>query len=291
MVAHNRSRGFTLIELLVVIAIIAILAAILFPVFAQAREAARTSSCSSNLKQVSLAVLQYLQDYDEKFPFANFDLPSSDPAFNKADKPWGGWQRRNQGWEKMIQPYAKSIQVFKCTSAPDGDDHAAGLNGDDSWRTGATQYFINRRLAGYERQTTYAQKIAAMSFPAATIMIGEGSASASTGSVSDERGGWGWTNGHAADLNGTGAAGANNDWNDANSIPANHANRGTLCKQGQRDDEVTWGGSTAPLRRHKGGANYAFGDGHVKWYNGDASCVVWDQTVRKTGNSLTYDIN
>jgi len=60
--------GFTLIELLVVIAIIAILAAILFPVFSRAREAARRSSCGSNLRQVQLAIGQYTQDYDERHP-------------------------------------------------------------------------------------------------------------------------------------------------------------------------------------------------------------------------------
>ena len=64
----RRSRGFTLIELLVVIAIIAILAAILFPVFAQAREAARKTTCLSNEKQIGLGVLMYVQDYDEQFP-------------------------------------------------------------------------------------------------------------------------------------------------------------------------------------------------------------------------------
>src|SRR5947209_4715543 len=64
-------RGFTLIELLVVIAIIAILAAILFPVFAQARRKARQVTCVSQVKQLGLGTMMYLQDYDEAFmPFA-----------------------------------------------------------------------------------------------------------------------------------------------------------------------------------------------------------------------------
>src|SRR5436190_5033002 len=64
----RRRPAFTLIELLVVIAIIAILAAILFPVFAQARERARQTSCLSNIKQLGTALLMYVQDYDETLP-------------------------------------------------------------------------------------------------------------------------------------------------------------------------------------------------------------------------------
>ena len=64
----RRRNGFTLIELLVVIAIIAILAAILFPVFSQAREAARKASCQSNLKQIGTAMQMYTQDADETLP-------------------------------------------------------------------------------------------------------------------------------------------------------------------------------------------------------------------------------
>ncbi len=70
--SRSSGRGFTLIELLVVIAIIAILAAILFPVFAQAREKARQATCQSNLNQLGLAFMQYVQDYDETLPPAYY---------------------------------------------------------------------------------------------------------------------------------------------------------------------------------------------------------------------------
>src|SRR5690242_6465613 len=64
----NDRKAFTLIELLVVIAIIALLASILFPVFAQAREKARATSCLSNQHQMSLAIAMYRSDYDEINP-------------------------------------------------------------------------------------------------------------------------------------------------------------------------------------------------------------------------------
>ncbi len=98
----RKANGFTLIELLVVIAIIAILAAILFPVFGRARENARRSSCSSNMKQIGLGFLQYAQDYDERMMITR--------------KSGGGGPNSYHFWPVVIQPYLKSTQILVCPS-------------------------------------------------------------------------------------------------------------------------------------------------------------------------------
>lgn len=95
----SRKHGFTLIELLVVIAIIAILAAILFPVFAQARESARLTSCLSNMRQLGTTLRMYAQDYDETYVmprFVGFDYV----------------------WKNAVGPYIKNKQIWKCPSNP-----------------------------------------------------------------------------------------------------------------------------------------------------------------------------
>lgn len=104
-------KAFTLIELLVVIAIIAILAAILFPVFARARENARRSSCQSNLKQIGLGILQYTQDYDETMPPYQNDSTVYYP------------------WHNRIEPYVKSVQLYKCPSNTTPDANTVYASG------------------------------------------------------------------------------------------------------------------------------------------------------------------
>lgn len=98
-------RAFTLIELLVVIAIIAILAAILFPVFAQAREKARSISCLSNNKETGLATNMYVQDYDETFPINLY-------------VGWSGPAPCIMGFTTEIQPYQKNSQINVCMDDP-----------------------------------------------------------------------------------------------------------------------------------------------------------------------------
>jgi prepilin-type N-terminal cleavage/methylation domain-containing protein/prepilin-type processing-associated H-X9-DG protein len=93
-------KGFTLIELLVVIAIIAILAAILFPVFARAREKARQASCQSNVKQITLGMQMYAQDYDETLPYS---IMGTMPA-----PLWSVFE--------AVEPYLKNQQILLCPS-------------------------------------------------------------------------------------------------------------------------------------------------------------------------------
>src|SRR2546425_162100 len=101
----RRRRGFTLIELLVVIAIIAILAAILFPVFAQARDKARSASCLSNMMQIGKGLMMYAQDYDEKTTWF-----WNNGAANAAKDTLAGY------WYQLLLPYTKNVQVFICPS-------------------------------------------------------------------------------------------------------------------------------------------------------------------------------
>jgi prepilin-type N-terminal cleavage/methylation domain-containing protein/prepilin-type processing-associated H-X9-DG protein len=130
-------RGFTLIELLVVIAIIAILAAILFPVFAKAREKARQASCESNIKQLCLGMLMYVQDYDEKFPF---EVYCNAPGF--PNMCWDVYMHYFND-DGFIMPYIKNTQIWNCPSQGNPNGYY-GSDGGANWQPA---YGYNKLLA------------------------------------------------------------------------------------------------------------------------------------------------
>ncbi len=114
---HPYRRAFTLIELLVVIAIIAILAAILFPVFVQAREAARATACLNSTRQTGMAFEMYAQTYDETTPTV-----------------WINGHHLVDFWQ-LLQPYCKSMDMFFCPDRTNiGCAHAEMLDGDKNER-------------------------------------------------------------------------------------------------------------------------------------------------------------
>lgn len=153
-----RQKGFTLIELLVVIAIIAILAAILFPVFARAREKARQASCQSNEKQLALAVLMYVQDYDERMPACRFGTT--------ANRCQGSAQYYT--WRAAVQPYIKNRQIFICPSnqaGVDEDGFSGGIFGNYA--------LINEYCNTCCQPTGRHWKIVTIDQPAESIMLDE----------------------------------------------------------------------------------------------------------------------
>jgi prepilin-type N-terminal cleavage/methylation domain-containing protein/prepilin-type processing-associated H-X9-DG protein len=235
----QRRSGFTLIELLVVIAVIAILAGIIFPVFAQARKAARKATCQSNLMQVTKALLMYVQDYDERMHW----------FFNCLDKDPINWHRSY--WWYCLYPYTKNWKVFQCPSVP-GGTNPFGQPPDPDIPEGGMSPWVDFRgyginvahIAGCEGAT---RSLAELGEPARTIAYGD-SAAQHQGEIGRDCGPMAWQSIHC----GVGP----------------HPDCWIL------DLFTNWPGCPVSTKWavgdwHQGGANFGFADGHVKWYKRD----------------------
>ena len=216
--------GFTLIELLVVIAVIAMLAAILFPVFAQAREKARSTACLSNSKQMGTAMTMYLQDYDETFPL-------------------DGHTTNTASWVFSLYPYMKNRQILRCPS--DASTNFYPLPPGNFDRPRFTSYGTNLWMAPLEpgetsRDTHGYTTLNSITSPASTVYSAE-----LIENFADDHF-------HAS------------YWRDNSEFILEDP------------------GTNMAIKRHTGGSNYFFCDGHAKWYR-------FDGTWTKDGKIDLYD--
>ena len=145
------------------IAIIAILAAILFPVFARARENARRASCQSNLKQIGLGILQYVQDYDEKYPSANDNgsnaqfVTTSISGVGQYASPGGGELQYGR-WRMATLPYTKSSQIYACPSSHSNSPNSRyTTNGVATEMPSIFNYGVNTYIIGVSTSASLAQ--------------------------------------------------------------------------------------------------------------------------------------
>ncbi|RYX83455.1 DUF1559 domain-containing protein [bacterium] len=255
-------KAFTLIELLVVIAIIAILAAILFPVFARARANARRTSGLSNLKQIGLGLTQYLQDYDERFPNTVTERQGVS-YYGAADTPAG---TADFSIRAKLQPYTKSVQLFKDPSASDWPAAAAGAwyptdygfhNNEGNFPAGAS----SDQITWYKANPTFGfnsnTSLASISNSAEFIVSSD--AARPNNAANPSRGGL---------------------------YPFDGGNITTSASDGQfpfAGGVPYSAGQAGPSIRHLGGTNFLFSDGHAKWLKLERT---W---VSPTNNFWRYD--
>lgn len=219
-------KAFTLIELLVVIAIIAILAAILFPVFSQAKAAAKKTADLSNQKQIILGIMLYAGDNDDQTCHTHHDL---EPPETIADL---------YTWYQPIQPYLKNADIFHDPAMNDTPTLFPYPVTLADWKTYRTDYLINGFFAHGANLTMF-------SSPAQQIILGERHAGI-----------------------------AFFDYHPWPSAPDDNWERGFLDGSGYKIGDVNTDSQVldpANIGRHTGGNNYAFVDGHAKWYKFSAT--------------------
>jgi prepilin-type N-terminal cleavage/methylation domain-containing protein/prepilin-type processing-associated H-X9-DG protein len=238
--SRRKTDGFTLIELLVVIAIIAILAAILFPVFAQAREKARSTSCLSNNKQIMLGVKMYDQDYDEQCPW---DWAVSIP---------GGYYATLMD---LVNPYVKNPQVWICPSAAKSVTAYGSPCGSDSVSKIVSSYI----WMDFDPYTYYQWFAGPNGFTGAIMFCGFPNPGNSYCVASGTRA--------CIGVEQTDFPAQSAFFNEGYYITYNTSNTalpfGSACTEGTSGD---W--SNSLYYRHENGSNLAFCDGHAKWVLG-----------------------
>jgi prepilin-type N-terminal cleavage/methylation domain-containing protein/prepilin-type processing-associated H-X9-DG protein len=225
---RNSHQGFTLIELLVVIAIIAILAAILFPVFAQARDSARQTTCLNNQKQLGTALMMYAQDYDETLPSWPFRSGAgglfNDPRF----KDWS-----YSTWVDAVMPYVKNNRVFSCPNGPQtGANVVYGPKGSQMVINLAISEYVENWDNGFARLAALA---GAKNGPSDVAVVAESC-----------------------------YAGIFQDWSDNYNIPGKPKNFGLYrlyCANGA-------GNNLCTPRHKEHGVNIVYADGHAKFVPG-----------------------
>lgn len=275
----NVRKAFTLIELLVVIAIIAILAAILFPVFAQARAAARQASCISNVKQVGLGAMMYAQDFDETFPRMDNNGSCTYGEAGCQPPDWDNMtlaagtsladqiEKSKIGFFGVIQPYLKNWKVGECpeigaTKWAQAVSGGYGINWGGAYskdkepvyqsmlgQMAISIFVIDYGTSAYPTSANQMRAkgaLSAIARPAETVLfVGESS--------------WGWTGEQTIGL-GNGGVWASMD----GSACGGDAWGGWTyyVHKGERGNFT--GGTYAQNKNLKGFANIGFCDGHVK---------------------------
>jgi prepilin-type N-terminal cleavage/methylation domain-containing protein/prepilin-type processing-associated H-X9-DG protein len=263
-ISSRNGTGFTLIELLVVIAIIAILAAILFPVFAQAREKARQTSCLSNIKQLGLGIVMYTQDYDEMFPVHAY-----------WDNDWNTTEGKSLYWEGRVLPYIKNLGVFVCPS--DGGTSAATTNGTEAGTrisyafnsvVGTDQVQGQMRgiimsVPAWAPSSVPGQSLSAVGRPAESVVLGE----QHTGDVASNVARWWWgENSNSTPVNGM-IFMTLLDAEFQNVPPLYGGMPGPNGARSQLTPDSMlfgWGPNGAISAKHTGLSNFVFADGHAK---------------------------